>query len=126
MCGNRFHQDVFNATIYQLLGIAPDLLNLMKKSVWGFIIAGLAVSIVLAVVISPHASTLPDGLEWVAKMKGFLHLGEKWSAWKLSPAPDYHLTGIKSNGVSAALAGLFGTLVVFGLGYFIARIVAKK
>jgi len=98
----------------------------MKKNVWSFIIAGLAVSIVLAVVISPHASTLPDGLEWVAKMRGFFHLGEKWSAWKWSPIHDYHLPGIKNEGISTALAGLFGTLVVFGMGYLIARIVVKK
>ncbi|MEW6200664.1 MAG: PDGLE domain-containing protein [bacterium] len=98
----------------------------MKNKIWLFILIGLAVSLFLAVFVSHRASTLPDGLEWVAEIKGFLHLGERWTAWKWSPVPDYIFPGIKNETIATALAGLIGTLAVFGIGCLIAKIASKR
>ena len=38
-----------------------------------------------------------------------------------SPIPDYALPGVRRQGLATALAGLFGTLLVFGSGYLLAR-----
>lgn len=84
------------------------------------IIAGLFISVALAVFISPCASQQPDGLEKVAEDKGFIEKSEGKEVFR-APIPDYTLPGIKSKTVATSLAGLLGTLIVagitFGIGY---------
>ncbi|MFH1441454.1 MAG: PDGLE domain-containing protein [Candidatus Omnitrophota bacterium] len=83
------------------------------------ILLGLAAAVFLAVLISPFASPHPDGLEKVAEKKGFLEKGEA-APVLVSPLPDYAWPGIKNEKIATSLAGVAGTLLVFGLGYFIA------
>lgn len=77
---------------------------------------GLAAAVFLAVLISPFASSHPDGLEKVAQKKGFLEKGEVKPVL-VSPLPDYAWPGIKNEKVATSIAGVAGTLLVFGLGY---------
>jgi len=91
-----------------------------------FILAALAVSIVLAGLLSPFASRSPDGLERVAADKGFIEKGEGGAVWKWTLIPDYELPGIKNGSISTASAGIIGTLAVFGGAYGIARILKRK
>ena len=102
----------------------------MRKSVWGLVGAGLAVAVMLALVGSPFASKSPDGLEKVAEEKGFMEAGAKDKAvWTNSFFPEYKIESIASEKVSTSLAGLIGTIVVFGFGFgairFVVRVPAK-
>ena len=75
---------------------------------------GCSVSVLLAAFVSPFASKAPDGLEKVAKDKGFAEKGEGRAAWRFPLMPDYAVAGVRSESVGTALAGLAGTLLVFG------------
>ncbi len=76
--------------------------------VWVF---GLLIALGLAVA-SPLASTHPDGLEWVAGEKGFLEAARD-PLFNL--IPDYALPGVSSEALATILAGIIGTLTVFGV-----------
>jgi hypothetical protein len=74
---------------------------------------GLLIALGLAI-LSPLASPWPDGLERVAEDKGFIETA-------LAPAfeiiPDYLFPGVGSEALATVLAGLIGTLILFGVGY---------
>ena len=76
----------------------------------------LVVSLLLAV-FSPLASSSPDGLERVAEDKGFSGLAQEASFQLIA---DYVFPGIENEAVATILAGLIGTLVVFGVVYSLA------
>jgi cobalt/nickel transport protein len=95
----------------------------MKKSFW-FIFGGLALAIILAMVISPFASSSPDGLERVAEDKGFLDKAQ--DTWPNAPLPDYTVPGIENEGLSTGLAGVIGVVAVFGLGLGVAFVLRNK
>jgi cobalt/nickel transport system permease protein len=72
-------------------------------------LVGLVIALGLAV-LSPLASSHPDGLEWVAEQQGFIGLAQ-------SPLyeiiPDYAFPGISSEALATIAAGLLGTVLVF-------------
>ncbi len=84
------------------------------KSRWWLI--ALCACLILAI-ISPLASTSPDGLEKVAEDKGFL---ESASSSPFQIIADYVFPGIQSEAVATILAGVIGTLLLFGIAYGIA------
>ncbi len=88
-----------------------------KASSKGIMIGGGLLTLVLAV-LSPLASSHPDGLEWVAEEKGFLStaLGSFYDL-----IPDYVLPGISNEGLATILAGIIGAVVVFGIAYGVAK-----
>ncbi len=96
------------------------------KRLWPFVLAGLGVCLLLAVVVSPFASTAPDGLERVAHDQGFLAQSQGRPVWRGAPAADYALPGVRSGGLSTALAGLAGTMIVFGLALGLGRTLARR
>jgi cobalt/nickel transport protein len=102
----------------------------MRKPLTDFIYIGLGISLLLALFLSPFASSSPDGLEKVAETKGFLEKGEGWTFWKHTPLSDYTLPWIKNEKVSTAISGLIGTLAIFfialGIGRLIKRTPSKK
>jgi cobalt/nickel transport protein len=102
----------------------------MKRRLDGLIWIGLGVSLLLALFLSPFASSSPDGLEKVAETKGFLEKAEGWKFWKYAPFSDYAISWIKNEKVSTALSGLIGTLAIFfiamGIGKLIKRSTAPK
>jgi len=83
------------------------------RFVW---VVGLIIAFGLAV-ISPLASTHPDGLEWVAEQQGFLNLAQ---APTYQIIPDYVLPGVPDEALATILAGIIGTLIVFGVAFAIA------
>ncbi|OPZ89620.1 MAG: cobalt transport protein CbiN [candidate division TA06 bacterium ADurb.Bin417] len=84
---------------------------------------GLLIALVLAFLFSPLASSWPDGLEKVAEGLGFLERGGPAAP---APAPDYLVPGIRSEALSTALAGLTGTLLVFGASLGLAALLRRK
>jgi cobalt/nickel transport system permease protein len=83
----------------------------------GVVIGGLVIAVILAI-LSPLASSHPDGLEWVAEQQGFL--GNAREAF-YNLIPDYVVPGIGSTGLATITAGILGAGIVFGVAFGIAR-----
>ena len=96
----------------------PDLLKVgeAKPAGRGVWIAGLIVAIAIAVA-APLASSFPDGLEYVAAQQGFLTNAQN-APFQIFP--DYVLPGIENEALATILAGVLGTLLVFGVALGIA------
>jgi hypothetical protein len=112
-----------------------------KKSIVVFTLAGLAVAVALALILSPWASSSPDGLEKVAEDKGFLEKAEETEpTWESSPIPDYAVPGLtkevaneetgeleeEPTKLATALAGLIGTVAIFLIAWGLALALKKK
>jgi len=74
-------------------------------------------------ILSPLASSSPDGLEKVAEDKGFIDTALEAS---YEIIPDYAMPGIANDAVATILAGIIGTLVLFGIGYGLAKLLKAK
>jgi len=90
------------------------------KTKWWLI----ALLVCLAVAgLSPLASSSPDGLERVAEDKGFISLAQEAPFQIIA---DYVFPGIESEAVATILAGLIGTLVLFGVVYGLAWLLKSR
>ncbi|MBN2169437.1 MAG: PDGLE domain-containing protein [Actinobacteria bacterium] len=84
----------------------------INAALWVFIGIALIVCAVLAVFVSPWASSSPDGLEKVAEDKGFIEAAEEAdTAWDHSPVPDYAVPGVTNEKAATGLAGFVGILL---------------
>lgn len=92
---------------------------MVRKEIWFLLI----LAVVLAVFLSPFASSLPDGLEKVAEDYGFIDQGEEVIQ---SPLPDYAIPGMANEKLSTALAGIVGTLLTLAVVYGIAIIMKNR
>jgi len=79
---------------------------------------GLGIALLLAV-LSPIASAHPDGLEWVAGQNGFL---EAARAPIYQIIPDYLFPGVSNRALATVVAGIVGTLLVFGVAMGVAQL----
>ena len=75
------------------------------------LLAGLAVSLIVAAVVSAWASAHPDGLEPVAQTLGFAGSAQD-SVASGSPLADYSAPGVEDARLSGGLAGVLGVAVV--------------
>lgn len=124
------------ASIHALIGVGEALItlgavsfiyaarkDLLKFSVAskvtnkGILIGGGVITLVLAI-LSPLASSHPDGLEWVAEKQGFLAIAQD-SIYNL--IPDYVMPGLNNEAVATILAGIIGAAVVFVLAIGVAQ-----
>ena len=80
------------------------------------VIPFLLISLLLAALIAPFASSFPDGLEKVAEMLGFDHTALEYPILN-SPLPDYSVPGLEENPISTSIAGVIGTLICFLLPF---------
>lgn len=83
---------------------------------------GLLITLVLAL-LSPLASAWPDGLERVAEDKGFIEAALE-PAFKL--IPDYAFPGLRNEALATIVAGLIGTLILFGAGYGLGSLLRRQ
>ena len=81
------------------------------------LVAGSAISLALAV-LSPLASSNPDGLEWVAEEHGFIEAARE-SAYSI--IPHYLMPGVSDPALATIVAGILGVVIVFGVTYGVAR-----
>jgi cobalt/nickel transport protein len=98
----------------------------MKRRLDAFIWIGLGVSLLLALLLSPFASSSPDGLEKVAETKGFSEKGEGSKVWKYAPFSEYAIPWVKNERVSIALSGLVGTLAIFFIATGIGKLMKRS
>ena len=87
-------------------------------------IAGAAV-LVVAVVLSAFASSLPDGLEWTAHSLGFDRAATDGAAAGL-PTADYGIAGVDDPVLSNGLAGLLGVVVVAAASLGLVRLLRGR
>jgi PDGLE domain len=90
-------------------------------SIAGFVCAGLLVALLLAFLVSPHASSSPDGLEKVAADKG-LDTGIRNHAMSDGPLADYSISGIHDSGLSTGVAGIIGVTITFGAAFGLSKL----
>jgi cobalt/nickel transport system permease protein len=89
---------------------------------WGqTILGGLGIALAVAVFLGPFASAQPDGLEFVLQKQGLLKESPVHA-----PMLDYQFPGLNQLGLATAVAGLIGTLTVFGLGWGMSRVLSPS
>ena len=90
------------------------------KSKWWL----LSLVICLAVAsLAPLASSSPDGLERVAEDKGFISLAQEAPFQVIA---DYAFPGVQNEALATILAGLIGTIILFGIAYALAWLVSFR
>jgi cobalt/nickel transport protein len=100
--------------------------TVMNGRLWIFAALALFVALCMAVLVSPYASSSPDGLERVAEDKGFLEKGEGAPLWRHALMPDYVVDKLGGGPAATAAAGLVGTLCAFAVGYILARLIRAR
>jgi len=88
------------------------------KSKWWLVALGVCL---LVAILSPLASSSPDGLERIAEDKGFLGLAGE-SPFQI--IADYVFPGIQNEALATITAGIIGTLLLFGIAYGLAAVLA--
>jgi hypothetical protein len=91
----------------------------MKLKWWHI---GLALAL-LPAILSPLASSAPDGLERVAQDQGFIEAA-KGGPYNL--IADYLFPGVHNEAAATILAGLVGTAIIFGMTYGVARLLRLR
>jgi cobalt/nickel transport system permease protein len=113
-------------------GVKPAQVNeapvVRGRRVWALVAGGAITALILAVFLSPFASTAPDGLERVAEDKHFIDKAapDKGRLWKWSLFPDYSVGRIRHEGVATGAAGLIGTILIFGIGFALIKLVNRR
>ncbi len=89
-----------------------------------YMILTAAIALVLFVVLlSPFASSFPDGLEKASEVHGF---AGKASVVFKTAMTDYKFPFVKNEEVSTAIAGVIGALLVFVFVFLAGRVLTKK
>ena len=91
----------------------------MKAKWW---IVGLAIALLLAV-LSPIASKFPDGLDRFAEDHNFV---DRAGAPAFTVMPDYSFPGIDNDSAATIVAGVLGTLILFGFVFGLATILKSN
>ena len=79
----------------------------------------------LLLLVAPHASQLPDGLEKVASSLGFEHRSTAGPIVS-TPLHDYRMPGTESNSTATIIAGLVGAVAVLALSSVLARVLVPR
>jgi cobalt/nickel transport protein len=103
--------------------------NRLQRRNRAFVIAGLGIALLVAIFLSPFASSDPDGLDRVSQDLQFDRQATEEAPAQKLPFHDvfeeYALRGVPK-GVATPLAGLIGTLVTFGLAWGIGKLVVRR
>ena len=108
------------AALAFIIKVRPDILAGEKETTKGgigWVVVGILIALAV-VVISPLASSNPDGLERVAEDLGFLNTGQP-APFEL--IPDYTLPFLGETPLSTIAAGVIGVLVVLGIIFMLSR-----
>ncbi len=95
-----------------------------------FLFSGLALAISIAAFIPPFASKDPDGLDRVSQDLKFEEKATEKPLTKQLPFAnifeEYSFKAVPDQKASTALAGITGTLVVFGLAWGVGKLTVRK
>ncbi|MBN1690362.1 MAG: PDGLE domain-containing protein [Dehalococcoidia bacterium] len=91
----------------------------MKSKWW---IIGLSIALLLAI-ISPIASQFPDGLDRFAEDNNF---GDQANEPAFTVIPDYSFPGVSNDATATIIAGVLGTLILFGFAFGLASLLKSK
>jgi ABC-type spermidine/putrescine transport system permease subunit I len=94
-------------------------MKILKRYWW---LVGLLLALAVAL-LSPLASPHPDGLERIAEDQGFV---DKATNAPFHIIADYLFPGIENEAVATIVAGVVGTVVVFGIGYGLAWVLRRR
>lgn len=94
-----------------------------------FILSGLGIALIIAVFLSPFASSDPDGLDRVSQDLKFEQKAVEDAPAKKLPFygvfEEYALRGVPE-GIATPLAGLIGTLATFGIAWGIGKLLVRR
>jgi cobalt/nickel transport protein len=94
-----------------------------------FVLTGLGIALLVAVFLSPFASSNPDGLDRVAQDHGFDKSATENPVSHSLPFhsvfDEYALRGVPET-IATPLAGLAGTLVTFGLAWGAGKLLVRR
>lgn len=110
-----------------MLKVRPDLLyedtGHAAVHSWKAIAAtGTAIALGTALLLTPLASTQPDGLEHLASLLGFEHKALPVTA---APLAEYVFPWVRSPWAATALAGVTGTVLSLCAAWLVARGLAR-
>lgn len=126
---------VINAMLstHALIGLGEGLITLVaysaltslavKTSVKHSVAIPLFASGIIAAIVSPFASGLPDGLEWVAAKYQFLH---ESAPTFVSPLPNYTMPMMNNEILTTGMAGLIGVIATFIIAWMSAKLLSIK
>jgi cobalt/nickel transport system permease protein len=108
-------------SVHALIGLGEALITCLALALFAYpAVANLPPSrsfaapalaaLLIALCLSPFASSLPDGLEAVMEHYQVLH---EAAPLFVTPVADYQLAGIASETIATGLAGLIGVLLTF-------------
>jgi len=113
------------AALSFILSNLPDLLDEKSESAKGgrgWVFVGVLVALAV-VLISPLASTDPDGLERVATDLGFIASGQS-APYQI--IPDYTIPFLGETAISTIVAGVVGVIVVLLIAFLVGRSLQHK
>ncbi|MCL2156672.1 MAG: PDGLE domain-containing protein [Methanobrevibacter sp.] len=96
----------------------------METKTKKFMIIGVAVALIIAILAPFIASTNPDGLESTAEK--ILNPGVSDEAIHSAPMPDYIIPSIGEDPISGSIAILIGVIMVFIIAYGIGYLLKNK
>jgi cobalt/nickel transport system permease protein len=96
----------------------------VRRNVFGLVIAGLVVAVALATFVSPFASSSPDGFEKVAADNA-LDTDVEDHALADGRFADYGVDGVDDERVGTGLAGLIGVAVTFAVGFGLFAVIKR-
>jgi len=105
----------------------PDLLQddaALNQSERGWVVAGVLIALVV-VLLSPLASTNPDGLNRVAMDLGFIRTAQSTAA-VTGLLPGYEIPGIGFTPLSRILSGAVGVVIVLLGGILLGRLIRRR
>jgi uncharacterized membrane protein len=85
-----------------------------RTGITAIVVGGLLVTLGLAFLVSPFASSSPDGLEKVATDEGFIDTAEEHDLAD-SPLADYGVSGVDDESLSTGLSGVIGVAITLGI-----------
>lgn len=126
---------ITTAVVYAVWQVRPELRGELRGeggagtvaggvSTGHLVAYGLLAALGLAIFVAPFACSWPDGLDFTAEKLGFANQAQEERVLA-APLPDYQLPGVKSEGLSTALAGAAGTVLAFGFALGLVRVLTR-
>ena len=122
-----------------ILAVRPDLVHgarilgvrravtvsMRRPAVAAFVLSGIGAALLLVIVVAPHASTVPDGLQRVAIDQG-LAQHSQISLAAGSPLAKYRVAGVSDAGVGTIVAGVIGLAAAFAIGGVVVLVSSRR